>query len=61
MKLFKDIYVSTDDIKIKKFQKKWAVVPFIRSKNYLMIKYQVEVIIDMINFLEKRKLNLITY
>lgn len=57
MKIFKDIYVSTDDIKIKKIsEKSGAVVPFIRSKKLSNDKISSrEVIVDMINFLEKKK------
>mgnify|MGYP001997361184 CR=1 FL=1 len=37
-KCFKDIFVSTDSIKIKKISEKYgAKVPFLRSKNYLAI------------------------
>ena len=56
-KFFRNIYVSTDSIRIKKIsEKSGAVVPFIRSKKLSNDKISSrEVIIDMINFLEKKK------
>ena len=56
-KFFRNIYVSTDSIRIKKIsEKSGAIVPFIRSKKLSNDKISSrEVIIDMIKFLEKKK------
>ena len=56
-KFFRNIYVSTDSIRIKKIsEKNGAIVPFIRSKKLSNDKISSrEVIIDMIKFLEKKK------
>ena len=58
IKSFKNIYVSTDSVKIKKIsEKSGAIVPFIRSKKLSNDKISSrEVIIDMIKFLEKKKI-----
>ncbi len=57
-KFFQNIYVSTDKIRIKKIsEKSGAKVPFIRSKELSNDKISSrEVIIDMIKFLEKKKI-----
>jgi len=57
-KFFRKIYVSTDSVKIKKIsEKSGAIVPFIRSKKLSNDDTSSrEVIIDMIKFLEKKKI-----
>lgn len=58
IKILKNIYVSTDKTIIKKIsEKSGAIVPFIRSKRLSNDKVSSrEVIINMINFLEKKKI-----